>query len=171
LNGITFPLQVGSIGEEKLNVAELVKSMYGQGYDFRHFCSMSVSVLIIEVIVRVSYFSKRLNEGHAFAEALPFGTRSQKPKLETMLFIAHSISTAVNAGKIVFTRNPLDINYVQWLAFAWYSVKQLKWVLYNKPQLRDKYVTDILDKEWSTLSTSIDTLWDCMSEDYLFVFE
>jgi len=164
-------VQVGSIGESQLNVAELVKSMYGQGYDFRHFCSMSVSVMIIEVIVRVSYFAKRLSEGHTFTEAIPFGTRSQKPKLETMLFIAHSISTAVNTGKVAFTRNPLDINYVQWLAFAWYSVKQLKWVLYDKPQLRDKYVTDILDKEWVTLSTSIDALWDRMSEDYLFVFE
>ena len=164
-------LQVGSIGEEKLNVAELVKSMYGQGYDFRHFCSMSVSVLIIEAIVRVSYFTKRLNEGHTFVEAIPVGTRKQKPKLETMLFIAHSASTAINTGKVLFTRNPLDINYVQWLRFAWCAVGQLKWVLYDKPQLREKYVSGILDNEWATLSESIDELWDRMSEDYLFVFE
>ena len=44
-------------------IADLVKSMYGQGYDFRHFCSMSIPVMITEVIVRVSYFAKRLYEG------------------------------------------------------------------------------------------------------------
>ncbi|HEX3017164.1 MAG TPA: hypothetical protein VHP31_04850 [Caproicibacter sp.] len=75
-------LQIGSIGEEKLNIAELVKSMYGQGYDFRHFCAMSIPVMIIEVVVRVSYFIKRLAEGHSFSDAIPVGLNHEKrPKL------------------------------------------------------------------------------------------
>ncbi|SMP72468.1 hypothetical protein [Anoxynatronum buryatiense] len=154
-------LQIGSIGEEKLNIAELVKSMYGQGYDFRHFCAMSIPVMIIEVVVRVSYFVKRLAEGHSFSEAISVGlNHEKKPKLGTMLFIAHSASTAINTGKVIFTENPLDINYPQWIAFTRYSVKQLKWVLYNKPALRDKYVMDAINNEWSELSVSIDNLWD-----------
>lgn len=153
-------LQIGSIGEEKLNIAELVKSMYGQGYDFRHFYSMSIPVMIIEVVVRVSYFVKRLAEGHSFSEAIPVGlNHEKKPKLGTMLFIAHSASTAINTGKVVFTKKPLDINYPQWISFTRYSVKQCKWILYNKPALRDKYVMDAINNEWSDLSISIDNLW------------
>ena len=153
-------LRIGSIRAEKLNVSELVKGMYGQGYDFRHFCAMSVPVMIIEVVVRVSYFVKRLAEGHSFSESIPVGLNHEmKPKLGTMLFIAHSASTTINAGKVIFTKNPLDINYPQWLAFARYSVKQLKWTLYNKPALREKYVTDAINDEWSELSANIDSLW------------
>jgi len=164
-------LQIGSIGEENFNVAELVKSMYGRGYDFRHFCSMSVSTMIVEIIVRVLYFVKRLSEGRTFDEAIPFGTRSEKPKLDTMLFIAHSASTAINLGKVALTRNPLNINYVQWLAFAKYSIGQLIWVCREKPKLREQYISGVLDNEWSALSESIDELWQQMPEDTVIVFE
>jgi hypothetical protein len=164
-------LQFGSIGEEKLNVSELVKSMYGQGYDFRHFCAMSIPVMVIEVVVRVSYFIKRLAEGYSFAEAIPVGlSHEKKPKLGTMLFIAHSASTAINAGKVIFTKNPLNINYPQWMAFALYSIKQLKWGLYNKPTLRDKYVMNIINDEWSELMSSIDDLWDEFSDSTIVVY-
>ena len=158
--------QFGHIGVEGLNIAELVKGMYGQGYDFRHFCAMSIPVMITEVIVRVSYFAKRLSEGHSFMEAIPFGLDHQKkPKLATMLFIAHSASTAINAGKIVFTKNPMDINYPQWISFARYSVKQLKWALLEKPALREKYVADAIDGHWNELSASIDVLWDELASE------
>jgi hypothetical protein len=154
-------LQIGSIGEEKLNIAEVVKSMYGQGYDFRHFCSMSIPVMITEVIVRMSYLVKRLNEGYSFTESIPVGLdHTKKPKLGTMLFIAHSASTAINAGKVAFTKNPLDINYVQWLSFARYSVKQLKWVLVDKPNMRHKCVMGILNKQWDSLYEDLDDLWN-----------
>jgi hypothetical protein len=152
-------LQFGKVGDND-TIAELVKSMYYEGYDFRHFCSMSVPVMITEVIVRLSYFAKRLHEGHTFAEAVPFGlNREKKPKLGTMLFIAHSASTAINAGKVAFTNNPLNINYAEWLMFARYSVKQLRWVLTEKPNLRHKYVMGILNEQWDTLYDRLDDLW------------
>jgi len=164
-------LQVGSIGEENQNVAEVVRGMYRQGYDFRHFCSMSIPVMIIEVLVRLFYFAKRLHDGHTFKEAIPFGSRRKKPKLGTMLFIAHSVSAAINAGKIALTRNPLDINYAQWIFWAGYSFRQLHWVLREKPMLRDQYVSGMLEGEWATLSASIDELWQQMTDDAIIVFE
>jgi len=164
-------IQSGSIGPEKLNIAELVKGMYGQGYDFRHFFSMSIPVMIIEVVVRVLYFAKRLSEGFSFSEALPIGlNQEKKPKLGTMLFIAHSASSAINAGKVLFTEEPLNINYAQWLLFARYSIKQLKWVLHDKPELREKYVFGIIDNEWDALYAKIDGLWDSYTSDALIVF-
>lgn len=154
-------LQTGKIGAEQLNIAELVKSMYGQGYDFRHFSAMSIPVMIIEVVVRVSYFIKRLAEEHSFQEAIPIGlNHEKKPKLGTMLFIAHAASTAINAGKILFTDNPMNINYPQWLSFARYAVKQAKWGMIDKPRLRDQFVMNAIRGEWDSLSRSIDYLWD-----------
>jgi len=154
-------LQFGSIGKDEQIIADLVKSMYGQGYDFRHFCAMSIPVMIIEVVVRVSYFIKRLAEGYSFKEAIPFGTNHEKkPKLGTMLFIAHSASTAINAGKIIITENPLDINYPQWMSFARYTVKQLKWAVIDKPELRDQYVMNAINDEWNELAASMDNLWN-----------
>lgn len=162
--------QFGKVGDND-TISELVKSMFYQGYDFRHFCSMPISTMITEVIVRVSYFAKRLHEGYSFSESIPVGIdHTKKPKLGTMLFIAHSASTAINAGKVAFTKNPLNINYLHWLSFAKYSVKQLKWALIQKPALRDKYVIGIINDEWDELSASIDDLWNEYTDGAIIVY-
>jgi len=163
-------LQFGKIGDND-TISELTKSMFYQGYDFRYFCAMSIPVMITEVIVRVSYFAKRLYEGHTFMEAVPINLNHEnKPKLGTMLFIAHSASTAINTGKIAFTNNPLNINYAQWLAFARYSVKQLKWILVEKPNKRHKYVMDIINEQWDSLYDGLDNLWDEFSDGATIVY-
>ncbi len=152
-------LQFGQFGGTD-TISELVESMFYEGYDFRHFCSMSIPVMITEVIVRVSYFAKRLHEGYSIIEATPVGiSHTTKPKLGTMLFIGHSASTAINAAKVAFTKYPMNINYPQWLAFSAYSVKQLQWALVGKPDLRDQYISSALDDEWDQLSVRIDSLW------------
>lgn len=163
-------LQFGKIGDND-TISELVKGMFYQGYDFRHFCSMSIPVMIVEVIVRVSYFAKRLHEGYSFSEALPIGTdHTKKPKLSTMLYIAHSTATVINAGKVAFSSNPLNINYPQWLSFARLSIKQLKWTLVRKPILRDKYVMGIIKGNWDILSENIDELWEEYTDSAVIVY-
>jgi hypothetical protein len=112
-----------------------------------------------------------MHEGHAFAESVPVGLNHKKrPKLGTMLFIAHSASTAINAGKVAFTDNPMNINYPQWLSFARYSVKQLKWVLSEKPDGRHKYVMDIVNGQWDSLYSDLDNLWDEFSDGSAVVY-
>ena len=98
--------------------------------------------MLTEVFVRISWSIKRIKkDGYSIKESIPFSlNRERKPKLATMLFTAHSIATAINAGKVFFTKNPLAINYPQWLAFAKYAFSQLKWSLYKKPELRDRFV-------------------------------
>lgn len=88
-----------------------------------------------------------------------------------MLFIGHSAATAVNAGKVYFTQNPMAINYPQWIAFAKYSYQQLKWVLLDKPNARDAYVRGILYEELNEVIASVDTTFDDMTADYIVVFE
>ena len=56
-------LQFGSIGEDEQTIAEIVQGMYYEGYDFIHFCSMSIPAMLVEVIVRLGYAIKRIKEG------------------------------------------------------------------------------------------------------------
>lgn len=141
-------MQFGSIGEFDHTVAETVQEMYYRGYDFMHFCAQSISAMIIEVVVRLGYTIRRVREGHPLKESVPVSTdRERNPKLATMLFMAHSGATAINAGRVAFTKDPMDINYPQWIAFAKYSFQQVRWVLVDKPGKRDDYVRGILDEE------------------------
>lgn len=159
--GLFNLLQFGSIGEYEQTVAEIVQGMYYEGYDFIHFCSMSVSAMLIEVIVRLGYAIKRIKEGVAIKDAIPISAnRESMPKLGTMLFTAHSAATAINAGKVVFTENPMAINYPQWVAFAKYSYQQLKWGLVAKPALRDRFVLDAIDSELQIVYEDIDVFFD-----------
>lgn len=161
-------MQFGSIGEEEQTVAEIVQGMYYQGYDFIQFCSSSIPVMTTEVIVRTAWSIKRIKNGCSIKEAIPVSLSRQKnPKLATMLFVAHSAAAAINAGKVYFSKNPMAINYPQWLAFARYSFKQLKWNIYQKPDLRHKYVMDIIDKERSDILQMIDEEFDRFQKDLL----
>ena len=128
--------------------------------------------MIVEVVTRIGYAFKRIKEGHSVKESIPFSLNREKhPKLATMLFIGHSAATAVNAGKVYFTQNPMAINYPQWIAFAKYSYQQLKWVLLDKPNARDAYVRGILYEELNEVIASVDTTFDDMTADYIVVFE
>ena len=172
LMGLFNLLQFGSIGEEEQTIAEIVQGMYYGGYDFIHFCTLSIPVMIVEVVTRMGYGIKRIKEGHTIKDSIPFSlNRDKHPKLGTMLFIGHSAATAVNAGKVYFTKNPMAINYPQWLAFVKYSYQQLKWVLLEKPNARDAYVRGILYEELDEVFESVDTTFDDISADYIVVFE
>lgn len=150
-------LQFGSIGEEEQTIAEIVQGMYYEGYDFIHFCSMSIPSMLNEVIVRLGYAIKRKKEGCSNKEAIPYSlNRETHPKLATMLFISHSLATAANAGKVYFSQNPVAINYPQWIYFARYSYKQLKWSLVQKPMLRDSFVMGKINDEFDELVKLVD---------------
>jgi len=96
-------LQFGSIGEEELTIAEIVQGMYYEGYDFIHFCSMSVPVMLVEVVVRLGYAFKRIKEGHSVKESIPVSLdREKHPKLATMLFYRTGRSCSCECGKSLF---------------------------------------------------------------------
>lgn len=169
--GLFNLLQFGEIGEYDQTIAEIVQGMYYEGYDFIHFCTLSVPVMIIEAVTRIGYAFKRIKEGHSVKESIPFSLNREKhPKLATMLFIGHSAATAINAGKVYFTKNPMAINYPQWIAFAKYSYQQIKWVLSEKPNAQDAYVRGILYEELDEVLDSVDTTFGEFSEKYEVAF-
>ncbi|MBQ0088955.1 MAG: hypothetical protein KBT27_06455, partial [Prevotellaceae bacterium] len=156
--------QFGSIGEENKTIAEIAQGMYKEGYDFIQFCASSIPVMVLEVIVRIGWALKRYREGHPLKECIPFSlNREKNPKLATMLFISHSAATAINAGKVAFTKNPMSINYPQWLAFAKYSFHELKWNLYDKPEFRHKYVCNKINSEFDDILNDIMNDYDSYS--------
>lgn len=153
-------LQFGDI--DGRTIGELSRAMYANGYDFGHFLAMSIPVMIIEVLVRVLYFAKRLHEKHTFMESLPFdlpGKRRQ-PKLQTMLFTAHTIATAANAGKVYFMKNPMAINLAQWQWYAKVSFSQLRWVLFTKEAERLELVQEAIDSDWQHVNDELAKGWE-----------
>ena len=172
LMGLFNLYQFGSIGEEEQTVAEIVQGMYYEGFDFIHFCAQSIPTIIIELVVRIGYAVKRIKEGDNVKDSMPISLNREKhPKLATMLFIAHTVATAVNAGKVYFTKNLMAINYSQWIAFARYSYKQLIWAIIEKPGARQKYVQCILDEELNNVLYEDELLFDEYTRNYLVVFE
>lgn len=157
-------LQFGNI--DGRTIGELSRTMYANGYDFGHFLAMSVPVMIIEVVVRLLYFAKRLHEGHTFMDSIPFDLpmRKRQPKLQTMLFTAHTIATAANAGKVWFTENPMAINLAQWQWYAKVSFSQLRWVLFTKEAERLSMVQEQLDADWQRIDDDLRKGWTFIAE-------
>ena len=172
LMGLFNLLQFGSITEEKQTIAEIVQGMYYQGYDFIHFCTLSASTMLIEVIVRSGYALKRIMEGNSIRDSIPFSKdHSIHPKLATMLFISHSVAAALNAGKVILTKDPMNINYPEWIAFAKNAYKQLKWNLIQKPAARDAYVRGIIDERLQKTLKNIDQAYDELLKNNIVVTE
>lgn len=153
-------LQFGEIGKHGYTIGEITRIMYRSHYDFRHFLAMSISSLLIEIIVRLCYAAKRIYEGSSVVDSVPFAFGHEpKPKLHTMLFCAHLIATAANAGKVIISQNPLTINYSQWVAFFLYAIPQTKWVLLDKENARLCFVQDTLDHDWAQLEHELQATW------------
>ena len=172
LMGLCNLLQIGKIGEDEQTVAEIMQGMYYEGFDFRHFVSQSVSTIIIETIVRFVYSIRKIKAGNEIKDSIPISlNRDKNPKLATMLFISHSLATAVNAGKVYLTKDPCAINEAEWLAFAKYSFKQAKWVLIDKPARLNKQFDEWAYNELIEVIRYDDELFDEFSKDYIVVFD
>ncbi len=106
------------------NIADVARAMYRSGYDFRHFLAGGITVALTEVIVRTAWIVRELSEGKNLIASLP---TAGNPRLRNGLFLAHAVTTAMNAGKVTVTRCPLAIHWAQWLAFFGYLIPQLYW--------------------------------------------
>lgn len=167
LMGLFNLLQFGEIGKEEETIAQIVQGMYQDGYDFIHFATMSIPVMLIEVLVRLGYACRRLSQGASLSDAVAFSTNRKKyPKLGTILFTAHTVSTAVNLGKIIITENPLAINYPQWLAFFKYSYQEVHYQLFIEPEQKRRFFEEHDCLQYDRLYTDIDTLFEEVLIDY-----
>lgn len=170
LMGLFNLVQFGKLGAERQTVAEIVQGMYYEGYDFEHFCAQSIPVMLAEVSVRAAYFGKRVHEGHKPSESIPFSAdREKRPKLATMLFLAHAVAAGIDAGRVYFSKNPMELSYPEMAAFAGYAIGQLKWALVKKPALRHEHIMCALNAELEELiGNSENRLADMDSFEFVF---
>ncbi len=164
-------LQFGSIGEQEQTIAEIVQSMYYEGFDFKHFCSQSLSVIISDVVVRIGYSIKRLADGYSIKDSLPVNGREKNPKLESMLFVSSLIAVSINSGKIIFTSNPLSFNYPQWLVFTKRLLFEVYWKAAKEPELWDEKFVKQTKMNLDELRERIQIVLDNSSNKYEIVFE
>lgn len=143
-------VQTGSIkySVKKYTVADLSKRMYYDGYNFNHFIGMSLPVLLIDILVRLSFVLKEM-----FFTETNISIR-KNPKLTVMLCIANGILFAENMGKFKITGNPFSINYVSWIATANYGFKTLKWITYDKKLGEISHAQEYIDTNWKYLMLS-----------------
>ncbi|MBM3275083.1 MAG: hypothetical protein FJZ00_08010 [Candidatus Sericytochromatia bacterium] len=161
--GLSAPLmplamffQVGSIGPRGYTIGEVARQMYRSGYDFRHFLAGSLSTAVAEVVVRGAWVVRRLTEGGSVGEAMPSASH---PRLRRTLFLAHLGATAVNAGKIAITQNPLSLNWAQWLALFRYLIPEAVRVISGDEARRNAAVDAQLSSGWLDVYTSINQTW------------
>jgi hypothetical protein len=134
--------------------------MYVNGYDARHFVTMSIPVLINEVLIRVLYIAKEIKYNNraffeVFKETLPFNL---SPRFRIILNISYGTMVAINAGKVAITKDILNANYTMWLAFTWHTFHSMYWLVWGKNTELQKYIDDELAKELSELQLKIDSL-------------
>jgi hypothetical protein len=153
LFGLLQFLQVGGIGDH--SISDIARGMYRSGYDFRHFLAGGVTVAIVEVFVRTAWTVRELSEGKSLVDALPIGGR----RLQSGLFLSHTVAMAINAGKVAVTQNPLSLNWAQWLMFFRYVLPQAHWLLVGRPQAQSEFVRAKLEASWSGLDADLSAIW------------
>ncbi|MBD2299530.1 hypothetical protein [Nostoc sp. FACHB-190] len=127
-------MQFGSYSSNTKNIADISRWMYLNGYDLRHFLTMSSPVAVIEIIIRGYYYLSSLYRPEQIQHHLHSSIANKEIyqiksnlKLNKMLFLAHAISSSGNALKLfTYSGNPLAINLPQWIFLVKESVSILQ---------------------------------------------
>jgi len=151
-------INIGSIGEKRHSVGEIARSMYLNGYDFRHFLVSGITPATIEIVLRAYVMLRYYSEHGEFKPDL-----MEHPKYKTMLTAAHGIAAMANAGKVALVGNPLAINAAEWLAFIQYLIPTLKYWGFDHRRLRLEHLTQINEAGWNELMQNNDKLLEIVA--------
>lgn len=124
--------------------------MYLEGYDFRYHLSTYPAALITDILVRVCWAIKLINESEGkltIKKVIPMVNLNtiEGSKLGRMLFYTHLEAVALNTGFIAVTfkctagKSLLKFNYGEWVMLARYGITQSRWLIIKKSKLRDKF--------------------------------
>lgn len=149
LFGLLQSLQEGGIGD--YSVSGVARAIDRSGYDFRHFLAGGVTVSIIEVFVWTAWTLHELSEGKSLTNAMPTSTQ----RLQGTLFLSHAVATAMKAGRIAATQNPLSVNSRQWLMFFRYILPQALRRLAGRDEAKTAFVQEKLDAIWTRLDAGL----------------
>ena len=152
-------LQFGSFGEKQRTIAEVARYMYLEGYDLRHFASMSVVNAVIELIVRLYYYlvcKQRPKEFSLKAEK-EYVEVKNSIKLHNMLFVSYAIASCGNVMKIcIYQGNPNAFNLPLWLGMIKEAITQVMIILRSsKSYERVMEARHIIDENFEYLYSMI----------------
>ena len=125
-------LQFGSFGEKQRTIAEVARYMYLEGYDLRHFASMSVVNAVIELIVRLYYYlvCKQTSKDFSLKAEKEYVEIKNSIKLHNMLFVSYAIASCGNVMKIcAYQGNPNAFNLPLWLGMIKEAITQAMIIL------------------------------------------
>ena len=116
------------------DLGKQIEYMYVNGYDLRQFVATSIPVLIMEVMMRVFYAVKQVDQtgsslGEALIDTMPL---KMNPRFRMMLAMAYGTVATVNTGKVYITRSLLNLNYAAWLGLVWNGFHAFKWALMDR---------------------------------------
>jgi hypothetical protein len=140
------------------SVNNIAQSMYLDGYDLRHMASMSVPVLVKEMLINIYL---KMNQETTAA----ISTIAEKEKQELdfelktykMKFIADSIATSGNLVKFIsppVSGNPCAINMVQWMSFIRNGAIMLKAKTRDASGEEIIFNRNVIDKRWELLKNN-----------------
>lgn len=146
----------GSYGEDDndMTYQHILMQMYKKGYNLNHLLAMGMPSLIIEAIVRISFFAYQLYQGKSFVEALPIN----KHKVHKMLLYSYLIATSSNAVKIWLSRgNIFAANPTFWWGVVWNGFIELKrWSANEVERKRHRYAMELYDQRMEELNAEIE---------------
>lgn len=127
-------IQFGSFGSDNKTIADISRWMYLNGYDLRHFVTMSLPVAVIEFIVRTYHYLSSLDDQEQLQCSLYTSVATKELahiklnlKLRKMLLLAHATAASGNAVKVfTYSGNPLAINLPQWIFLIKESVRMIQ---------------------------------------------
>ena len=130
-------------GGDTVPVRDVVRYMYSNGYDLRHFAAAAISPAVAEVILWAYHGVRGLaSDAEAEAAGIP-----ERLKRNQMLVLAHGLLTSANILKTALCGwNPMAINLAQFqaLAIRMFSLAKLA-------SERDRAIQDRVDDGLRTL--------------------
>lgn len=102
-------------GGDPVSVTHLIRHMYSNGYDLRHFATMAVAPGFAELAIRIHHYVRVAARGEKLGKD---GIRDRL-KLSQMLTLTHALLASGNIVKTaLYGRNPAALNYTQYLALG-----------------------------------------------------
>lgn len=110
-------------GGDPVSLPNLIRYMYSNGYDLRHFATMAIVPGFAELVIRVHHYVRAAARGEALGKD---GIRNRL-KLSRMLMLTHSLLASGNIVKTaLYGWNPTALNFAQFLALAKQMISVVK---------------------------------------------
>lgn len=150
-------LQFGSFGENERTIAQISEYMFLNGYDLRHFATMSISNAVIWLITSIYFILTRPNVStNIILAENEYKKIKFNQKQHSVSYIAYSVAVCGNIAKVaIFQGNPNAINASIWLKFIKESIRNIEMII--RDQSGEKAIENrhVIDENFRILSENL----------------